>query len=161
MKHLSLFILSYLFWLLLTWSVNPVSLLVGLVVAGLTTLLFGKHFYTSTFKFFQPWRYLMLVPFLAIFTWECIKANFDVAWRVVQYKIPIKPAIIKMPLMVKTDLARAVLSCALTMTPGTIVLDIEDDYMYVHWIYIDDKDPLTYALNKVNRFEKYIKIIFD
>lgn len=103
----------------------------------------------------------MLVPFLAIFTWECIKANFDVAWRVVQYKIPIKPAIIKMPLMVKTDLARAVLSCALTMTPGTIVLDIEDDYMYVHWIYIDDKDPLTYALNKVNRFEKYIKIIFD
>ncbi len=63
--------------------------------------------------------------------------------------------------MVQTDLARAVLSCALTMTPGTIVIDIQDDCMYVHWIYVDKNDPDTYAMSRIRKYEKYIQTIFD
>ncbi len=160
-RYVVLFFLALLFWLLLTWSIKLDSLIAGTVVAMVTSLLFGKHFYTSIYKLEQFRRFFTVIPFMAFFTWQCVKANFDVAWRVLHCKIPIQPAIIKTPLMVQTDLARAVLSCALTMTPGTIVMDILDDCMYVHWIYADKTDPDTYAMSRIRKYEKYIQTIFD
>ncbi|TVQ13066.1 MAG: hypothetical protein EA361_10115 [Bacteroidetes bacterium] len=160
-RYIVLFFLAWLFWMLLTWSVSIDSVIAGAGVALLTTVIFGKYFYTSIYKLRQFRRFWMVIPFLAFFTWQAIKANLDVAWRVIQYKIPIRPAIIKTPLTVKTELARAILSCALTMTPGTIVIDIRDDFLYVHWIYVDAKDPDSYALNRIRKFERYIQIIFD
>ncbi len=160
-RYIVLFFLALLFWLLLTWSARVESLIAGIVVALVTSIIFGKYFYTSIYKLTQFRRFITIIPFMAFFTWQCIKANFDVAWRVMHYKIPIQPAIIRVPLMVQTDLARAVLSCALTMTPGTIVIDIQDDCMYVHWIYVDKNDPDTYAMSRIRKYEKYIQTIFD
>ncbi len=160
-RYFVLFFLALAFWLLLTLSLRPDSLIAGIVVAFVTSLIFGKYFYTSIYKLVQFRRFATVIPFLAFFTWQCIKANIDVAWRVIQYRIPIQPAILKIPLLVETDLARAVLSCALTMTPGTIVIDIKDDFMYVHWIYADKKDPDNYAVSRIRKYENYIKTIFD
>ena len=160
-RYLVLFFIAWIFWLLLTWSVQVASVITGMVVAGITSLLFGQYFYTSIYKLRQFRRFFTVIPFLAFFTWQTIKANFDVAWRVLHYKVPIQPAIIRVPLNVQTDMARAVLACALTMTPGTIVIDIQDDCMYVHWIYVDKKDPDTYALERIRRYERYIQTIFD
>lgn len=103
----------------------------------------------------------MLAPFLLFFIWECIKASVDVAWRVSHVKLPIKPAIIRIPLSLKSDYARTILSCSLTMTPGTIVVDIEGDYAFIHWIYIDCDNPLEYTQKKINRFERLLKPIFE
>ncbi len=160
-KNIVLFFLALLFWMLLTWSVSIDSLIAGILVALLTSVIFGKYFYTSIYKLRQFRRFFRVIPFLAFFTWQAIKANLDVAWRVIQPKVPIQPAIIKTPLTVKTELARAILSCALTMTPGTIVIDIREDFLFVHWIYVDAKDPDNYALNRIRQFEKYIQYIFD
>ncbi len=160
-KYIVLFFLSWAFWLLLTWSVKPAPVITGMVVALITSLLFGQYFYTSIYKLRQFRRFFTVIPFLAFFTWQTIKANFDVAWRVLHYRVPIQPAIIKIPLKVQTEMGRAVLSCALTMTPGTIVIDILDDCMYVHWIYVDKKDPDTYTRNRIRKYEQYIQTIFD
>ena len=160
-RYIVLFFLALLFWTLLTWSLNIASIVAGVVIALLTSIIFGKYFYTSTYKLLQIKRFAMVIPFLAFFTWQCIKANIDVAWRVVQRKIPIKPAIIKTPLLVQTELARAILSCALSMTPGTIVMDIKEDFIYVHWIYVDEQNPEPYAMIRIRQFEKYIATIFD
>ena len=160
-RYFVLFFLALLFWLLLTWSLSTDSLIAGIVVAFITSAFFGKYFYTSIYKLTQFKRFAMVIPFLAFFTWQCIKANIDVAWRVIHYRIPIRPAIIKLPLEVQTELGRAILSCALSMTPGTIVIDIKEDIMYVHWIYVDEKDPDAYTVSRIRKFEKYIKTIFD
>ena len=158
---IALFVVAFLFWLLLTWSLEPVSLLAGLAVALITLVFFSRHFFSPTRKMLQPIRYIKLLQFILVFTVECIKANFDVALRVIKPGMPIQPAIIKMPLSVESEFARTMLACTLTMTPGTIVLDISDNHMFVHWIYVDKKDPESYALAKTARFEKFIKIIFD
>ena len=42
MKHITLFIISFIFWLLLTWTFEPASVVIGLLVAGLTTMIFGN-----------------------------------------------------------------------------------------------------------------------
>jgi len=160
-RYLTLFIITLLFWLLITLSLSLANILTGIVAAGVTSLLFGKYFVTRVGAFLEPQRYGWLVVYIFIFLWECIKANFDVAYRVLHPAMPIKPGIVKVELEIKTDLARTMLANSITMTPGTIAVDVIGDVMYVHWIYISSEDPNVYSRKVSGRFEKYIKKIFE
>ncbi len=161
MQRFALFIISYIFWLLLTWSAEPGSIIAGLAVAGLTSVFFGRYFFQNAGKFIQPHRYYWLIIYLFIFTWECIKANFDVAYRVLHPRMPIKPGIVRVRLNLRSPFARTMLANSITMTPGTITVDIVGDNMYVHWIYIVSEDPVEYTREVSGRFENYIKKIFE
>lgn len=161
MKYLAFFILSIIFWLLITFSLSPANIIIGLVAALITTLLFARYFISDIIKILHPWRYFWLIIYLLIFIRECIIANFDVAYRVLHPKMPIKPGIVKVKTGLKSDFARAMLANSITMTPGTISVDIIDDYIYVHWIYISTEDPEIYSKEISGRFEKYIKKIFE
>jgi len=98
---------------------------------------------------------------MGILIWECIKANFDVAYRVLHPAMPIKPGIVKFKLNLQSDFARTMLANSITMTPGTIAVDIVGDYLYVHWIYVSSEDPEEYSQKIAGRFEKYIKKTFE
>lgn len=161
MRYLALFILTLLFWLLLTFDLSVPNLIAGAAAAVITSLLFGKYFYTKLFKFLQPVRYFWLIIYLLILIWECIKANFDVAYRVLHPAMPIKPGIVKVKLDLQSEFARAMLANSITMTPGTISVDIIDDYLYVHWIYVSSENPEEYSRKITGRFEKYIKKTFE
>jgi len=161
MRYLALFILSFVFWLLLTLDLSLVNLLAGGVAALITSLLFTKYFFHKVVKFLHPVRYFWLLVYLVIFTWECIKANFDVAYRVLHPAMPIKPGIVKVKLELQSDFARTMLANSITMTPGTISVDIIDDILFVHWIYVKSDDPEIYSQKIAGKFEKYIKKIFE
>ncbi|OFX83193.1 MAG: hypothetical protein A2W99_12780 [Bacteroidetes bacterium GWF2_33_16] len=161
MRYVALFIIAFLFWLLITFNLAIENIIVGIVAAGITTVLFGKYFITGVNKFIQPHRYFWLIIYIFIFIWECIKANFDVAYRVLHPAMPIKPGIVKVKLNIKGDFARMMLANSITMTPGTISVDIIDDYIFIHWIYISTDNPEEYSEKVSGRFEKYIKKIFE
>lgn len=161
MKHISLFLMSFIFWLLLSFSLETSSLITGLVVALLTTLIFGIYFESEIQKFLQPKRYFWFIIYLIVFIWECIKANFDIAYRVIHPRIPIKPGIVRVPLHIKSSFARAMLANSITMTPGTITIDIVGDDLFVHWIYISTHDPVEYTRKVSGRFEGFIKKILE
>lgn len=160
-RYLTLFFLTYVFWLLLTFNFAASNLLIGAFTALLTSLLFAKHFFQNGIKFLQPVRYFWFLVYLVIIIWECIKANFDVAYRVLHPAMPIKPGIVKIPLTLKSDFARTMLANSITMTPGTIAVDIIGDDLYVHWIYVSSENPEEYRQKIAGRFEKYIKKTFD
>jgi len=161
MRYVALFILAFIFWLLLTFNLTVANIIVGLLASLITAVLFGKYFIKDVIPFLQPQRYFWLIVYLFIFTWECIKANFDVAYRVLHPAMPIKPGIVKVKLGLKTNIAKTILANSITMTPGTISVDIIDDYIYVHWIYVSSENPEEYSLKVSGRFEKYIKKIFE
>jgi multicomponent Na+:H+ antiporter subunit E len=161
MRYLALFILTFVFWLLLTFDLSVPNLVAGGAAALVTSLLFTKYFFHGVVKFIQPVRYFWLLVYLFIFTWECIKANFDVAYRVLHPAMPIKPGIVKVKLELQSDFARTMLANSITMTPGTITVDIIDDELYVHWIYVRSEDPEVYSQKIAGKFEKYIKKIFE
>ena len=161
MRHLALFLLTFAFWLLLTFNLTAANLVAGAAAALVTTLLFGKYFFTNVVKFIQPVRYFWLIIYLVIFTWECIKANFDVAYRVLHPAMPIKPGIVRVKLDLQSDFARTMLANSITMTPGTISVDIVGDELFVHWIYVRSEDPAVYSQKIAGKFEKYIKKIFE
>lgn len=161
MRHMNLFIIALLFWLLVTFSLSLANIIAGVVAALITTIVFGRYFTQKMTKFIQPARYFWFVIYLFVFTWEVLKANFDVAYRVIHPALPIKPGIVKVKLGIRSGIARTMLANSITMTPGTISVDIIDDHIYVHWIYVSTDDPEEYSRKVSGRFEKYIQKIFE
>lgn len=161
MRYFALFVILFGFWLLLTFDVSTNNLIVGGVAALLVSSYFGRFFIRKYQKIINPRRYFWFIVYLFIFIWECVKANFDVAYRVLHPAMPIKPGIVKVKLALKTNIARTILANSITMTPGTITVDIIDDFIYIHWIYVSSTDPGVYGKKVSGRFEKYLKLIFE
>ncbi len=151
----------FILWLLLTFSLTAANLIVGAAAALLTTLIFGRSFVSGWKKFYNPLRYFWMLIYLIVFIWECIKANFDVAYRVLSPKMPIKPGIVKATTTLKSDIAKTFLANSITMTPGTITVDIIEDDFYIHWIYVSSKDPKEYSNKLLGRFEKLLRKVFE
>ena len=161
MKAVLLFILLVGIWLALTLNVTLPNLAVGVVSAFVVTLFFAKYSLKADKKQFQIQRYVWALIYGFVFLWECIKANIDVMYRVVHPAMPVKPGIVKVKSALKTDIGKVFLANSITMTPGTITVDIIDDNFYVHWIYVHSKDPAIYTQKILGRFEKYLKRIFE
>ena len=161
MRYIIYFLFCFATWLLLTWRFYLQNIIIGALASLITTLIFGRYFIKDYKKFLQPLRYFYLLIYTIFFIWECIKANFDVAYRVLHPAMPIKPGIVKVKMELKSDLARTILANSITMTPGTISVDIIDDYLYVHWIYVFSKDPEKYTWTISGKFEKHLKKIFE
>jgi multicomponent Na+:H+ antiporter subunit E len=161
MRYITLFILSLIFWMLLTFEFTIPNLIVGSVASVICALFFGRFFITNVYKLLQPQRYFWFIVYLFIFIWECIKANIDVAYRVLHPAMPIRPGIVKVKTTLKSDLAKTLLANSITMTPGTISVDIIDDCLYIHWIYVRSEDPEIYTPMITGAFEKYIKRIIE
>jgi len=162
MRRLVLYIDALILWLLLTWTVNYQSLLVGAVVSLLVALAFGKTFSQAPLKWFALHRYFWLIAcFLPLFTWECIKANLDVAYRVLHPMLPIKPGIVKVRTTLKSKIGRTVLASSITMTPGTLVVDLKDEYLYIHWIWVRAQDVDGATSQIVRKFERVLERIFE
>ena len=161
MRYLTLFIILFLFWLLLTFDLSLGNQVTGAAAALIATLFFGRFFVRGARKFLQPARYFWLLVYLFVFIWECLKANFDVAYRVLHPAMPIKPGIVKVKLNLESDMGRAFLAMSITMTPGTIAVDIIDDHIFIHWIFVSSMEPEVYSKKISGRFEKHLKKIFE
>jgi multicomponent Na+:H+ antiporter subunit E len=161
MKYIAVFILSLIFWLLLTFRFTVPNLIVGSIASVICSAIFTRSYFNNVYKFLQPHRYFWFLIYLFIFVWECIKANLDVAYRVLHPAMPIRPGIVKVKTTLKSDFAKTLLANSITMTPGTITVDIIGDDMYIHWIYIRSEDPAVYTKIITGAFEKYIKRIVE
>jgi multicomponent Na+:H+ antiporter subunit E len=161
MKAVLTFIVLFGIWLLLTLNVTLPNIAVGALSAFVITLFFAKYSLNAEKKQAHIQRYVWALIYGFIFLWECIKANIDVMYRVIHPKMPVKPGIVKVKSSLKTDIGKVFLANSITMTPGTITVDIIDDYFYVHWIFVHSKDPAIYTQKILGRFEKYLKRIFE
>ncbi len=161
MKYITLFICMLLLWLLLTFNLHSANIIIGIVASLVVMMLFGNKFFKDWQKFYNPLRYLWGIVYLIFFIWECLKANFDVAYRVLSPKMPIKPGILKVKCTLKSDIAKTFLANSITMTPGTITVDVIDNHLFVHWIYVSSQDPNVYTKKIAGRFEKLLKKVFE
>ncbi len=155
------FIMCFITWMLLTDRFYWQNLIAGALVSLITTLIFSRYFKIDARKLANPARYFWLVVYILYFIWECIKANFDVAYRVLHPSMPVRPGIVKIRLTLKRELARTILANSITMTPGTISVDIIGDILYVHCIYLHDTNPDNYTYDISGKFERILTKIFE
>ncbi len=64
--------------------------------------------------------------------WEIVKANLDVARRILDPRLPISPIVIRLKTTQKSDLGRVIYANSITLTPGTVSIDIDGEHIEVH-----------------------------
>ena len=163
-SRIVLFILAYIVWAILCWPPDAQHLLVGLFVAAIVAFLTGDLFASRPHLFSHPGRYFrFFFHYLPIFLWECLRANIDVAYRVINPALPIHPGIVKVKTELKSDTGLTFLANSITLTPGTMTVDVDKDdgVLYVHWIDTKATDVETATELIVRRFERILKGIFE
>ena len=162
-SQIILFILALLVWMLLTWPPDFPHLIVGILVAIFVSFMTGDMFVKRPHHLVSVKRYLWFLYYIPLFIWECIKANIDVAYRVAHPDLPINPGIVKVKTTLKSDTGLTFLANSITLTPGTMSVDIdpENGYLYIHWIDVKDKDIQKATEIIVKNFENVLKRIFE
>jgi len=131
----SLLILSalMLLWLLISGSYSWQHILTGMVFALILTLFWSQMTIHETKRTRFTWHQIKLFfRYLSFLELEVLKANFVVAYMVLSPKMPISPGLIIFNLDLKRDLTRVLYANSITLTPGTITVDMEGDRLLVH-----------------------------
>ena len=160
-SFLYLFIFMILIWLCLTSSLHYQELLTGIFISLLLTIFFHRQYDELGLPPLTARRIIYFVIYFIVLFKEIIKANFDVAYRIIHPKMPIRPGIIVITTELKQDIAKMILANSITLTPGTFTLDIIGDNLLIHWINVrtEDKEEATQMIGM--KFEKYLKVIFE
>ena len=95
-------------------------------------------------KVINETRTIGLVRFSAFYVLEVVRANLRVAYDVITPTDHAKPGIVAVPLDARSDVEVTLLANLITMTPGSLAVDVADDrsVIYVHAMYVDDPDEL-------------------
>jgi len=160
-KRLAFFLVLLIIWLLLTWSLDLQQVIAGVVLAIVLAFVLARVFPGGPAKVFNPLRWLWFVFYLIYFAYYCIKANLDVAYRVLHPDVPIRPGIVKVRSELQSDIAKTFLANSITLTPGTLTIDIDGPDFFVHWISISTDDPQQQTEIIVKRFECMLRRIFE
>ncbi|MCK4843410.1 MAG: Na+/H+ antiporter subunit E [Dehalococcoidia bacterium] len=135
--------IAYLIYLVLTigsgavflWS--TAELAIGAVLAVVVGVLLRNRFIGKDLRMLNPVRWFTFLIYLFPLFFAMAKANVDVAYRVITGRI--NPAIVKINPNLKTDMSLAILANSITLTPGTLSVDVDEETneLYVHWINVD------------------------
>ena len=172
---LSTAILFYLFWLLVTGQIIAifrgdfsVQVLVAGVIVSLLVAVFSARFFIheKAFYLWNPMRLINLLLYcLIIFPIELFKANLDVAMRALNPNLPVNPGIVKIPVDVKSEYAQSMVANSITLTPGTITMDITEEEgqtnYYIHWIDVATEDPKEAGDAIKGTLEKWTRRIWE
>ena len=167
MKRSIYFIISFILWMLLTWPIVDGQIDIQIVIAGLiasliVAIMFHEILPEEHHVFISPVRIFWFLIYIPVFFYYIIKANLDVVYRALHPKMPINPGIVKIKTNLKTDSGITALANSITLTPGTLTVDLTDDgYLYIHWINVrsDDVEQATKFI--AQRFEWFLKKIFE
>ena len=152
-------VIGFLVYLLLTtssgndffiWSYSEI--VVGIIFAIIVGIIVRNVFIKDNFRMLNPIRWLVfLVYLIGPFFISMARANLDVAYRVITGRI--NPGIVKIDPKLKTDLGITMLANSITLTPGTLSVDVDEDknQLYIHWINVKED-----ALKKKPRDCKYV-----
>lgn len=123
----------FLFWMILIPKYSIENILAGLLVCWgalwfSTELLIEEH----QVSIYSRKGFLLFIRYIYYLIIEIIKANIDVAKIVLSKEMNIQPHFFKVPLHLKKDLNKVIYANAITLTPGTLSVDIQDDYILIH-----------------------------
>jgi multicomponent Na+:H+ antiporter subunit E len=131
-NQILLFVLLLAFWLIIVPSIDLVQIVVGSIVAlAITAYSFDIAKATKPFNFnlFYVFKFIRFGLILLV---EIVKSNIEVAKIILAPKLKIRPKFIRVDNPLKSDLNRVIYGNAITLTPGTITVELEEDYIIIH-----------------------------
>ena len=125
---------------LFTWS----NVLAGFILAYV--VLFITQRAVGSYSYFR--RIDRVLRFAVFYLWELILANLRVAYDVMTPRHRIRPGVVAIPLDARTDTEITLLANLITLTPGSVSLDVSSDrrFLYLHAMYIDDVEEFRQSI---------------
>lgn len=154
-----LFIILFVLWLALAGT-DKDELIIAAISSLILSVLFASKAEVLGNIRLNPKAIFYSFIYLFVFLRELTKSTWDVARRVISPSLPINPGIVKVKTRLKSPLGRLILANSITLTPGTMTIETDGEYFYIHWIDIqsDDIEANTNAI--VATFEKYLEVMF-
>ncbi|GHA14283.1 Na+/H+ antiporter subunit E [Oceanisphaera arctica] len=138
MKAFGWNMLLALFWVILSGSYSISNLVAGMLLSYLVLAFVArdKPMFASYFG-----KLPQIFSFILFFIWDLIKANARVAYDVLTPTHLMRPGVIAIPLDLKDDAGITLYANLITVTPGSLALDVSSDrkVLYVHMMYLDDE----------------------
>ena len=127
-------LIMFVFWIFLSGEFSFILLLSGIISSLLVSyishdLLIGNG--DMKLGFIRTIRFIRFLPWLL---WQIVLANIDLALRTLHPKMPINPMLINFKNNLKTDLGMVILANSITLTPGTVTIDVNENEFLVHVI---------------------------
>lgn len=144
-------------WAAVTGSFSVLNLAFGFVLGGISLILIRDQ--VGSLSHFR--RAIGAVVLAFTFVWELVKSSVNVAIIVLSPGRKLRPAIVAFPLSVKSDAEITLLANMITLTPGTLSMDVSDDrsILYVH--AIDAPDPDQVIADIRDTFEAQVRRVFQ
>jgi multicomponent Na+:H+ antiporter subunit E len=120
------------------WSF--LEILFGILLSLIVGFIARTVFIKQSYRMLNPVRWVLFIAYLiGPFFFALIKANLDVAYRVITGRI--NPGIVRISPGLHTDLGITMLANSITLTPGTLSVDIDEQTndLYIHWINVNPK----------------------
>jgi multicomponent Na+:H+ antiporter subunit E len=147
-----------LLWLLLTGSFDLQEIGAGILVAvavvllsiSRSTIIGGVRLTRSAPRH--------IIGYLAVFFVALVKANVDVARRVLMPSLPIHPGVVRVRTALRSDLGKLLLANSITLTPGTLTVEVDEDQLLIHWINCPPNVDMVEATRLIAAdFEKHLQ----
>jgi multicomponent Na+:H+ antiporter subunit E len=167
MRRVIYFVIAFIIWVIGAWpfvdgKIDGQVVIAGLIASAIVAVLFHEILPKEHRVFISPVRVFWAVVYIPVFFYYVIKANLDVVYRALHPKMPIRPGIVKIKTSLKTDSGITALANSITLTPGTLTVDLTDDgYLYIHWINVKSDDIEQATKFIAQRFEWFLAKIFE
>lgn len=159
-RPLKLFGSALVFWLILNASVAPDVVAVGLAVAALIAFVLPGGVSVLCGARLSLRGIGAALGFTGYFLRELVAANLRMAALVLSPALPIRPAIVRVETRLTDPVARLLLANAITLTPGTLSVELSGRWLYVHWVVAETTDPAAATQAIVAGFERYLEVIY-
>ena len=128
------------FWLSNSGHYTPLLLSLGAVSIGITVLLTSRlgGIDRESVPYVRIFGFIWYLPWLF---WEILKANYAVIKACLMADLDISPALVKVKTTCRSDLAKVTFANSITLTPGTVTVEVEGDKLLVHALYEASATP--------------------
>src|SRR5262249_7725296 len=154
-------------WMLLTFiwfaansSLALESIVTGALISAVLAYVLTREYDAWADIRFSPARLHHFSRYSGIFIVELVRANINMMRYVFAPRIDINPGIVEIKTRLKTPVGRLALANSIALTPGSLVIDIEGDSMFIHWLDVKttDRDEATRLI--VGAFEQHLEKTF-
>lgn len=154
-----LWLTLFVTWLILNASLATEILFSGVMIALVLTLAFRSLGAWEQIRW-NPRVLLAYLLYMGVFLRELLKANLNVAGIVFSPRLVIEPGIVEITTRLQSPVGRMVLANSITLTPGTLTVDIQGDRLFIHWINVGTRDIEAATREIAAVFEKHLVVIY-
>jgi multicomponent Na+:H+ antiporter subunit E len=154
-------------WVILTflWFAANSSLAIEALATGALLSVVLAYMFTRKPSAWQdvrlsPQRLYHFVLYTGVFLVELVRANINMMRYVYAPRIKINPGIVRITTKLKTPIGRLALANSVALTPGSLVIDIDEDSLFVHWLDVKTTDPDEATRAIAGAFEEHLEKAF-